>query len=270
MFFRYSRWDGSQSIDLDADELLGAMTDDLLSGDDPWSALRRMLQRGLPTPDGRAPGLQDLLDRLRRQRQQRLDRYDLGSLMQDLERKLDDVIRTEREGIERRVAEGRHAVKRHEASEAAQRGLERMAQHRRSALDRLPQDPAGRLRELRAYDFMDDEARRKFEDLLRSLQQQMLQPFLSGMQQTLENMTPEDLARMRQMLQDLNRMLREKADGREPNFDAFKNKWGRFFPGVESLDELLEQLGRQIARMQSLLRSMSPEQRQESPYPGAY
>jgi uncharacterized protein with von Willebrand factor type A (vWA) domain len=263
MFFRYSRWDGSQSIDLDADALLGAMTDDLLSGDDPWSALRRMLQRGLPTPQGRAPGLQDLLDRLRKQRQQRLDRYDLGSLVQDLEQKLEDVIRTEREGIERRVAEVREAVRREEASEAAQRGLERVARQRREALDRLPQDPAGRLRDLQQYDFMDDEARRKFEELLRSLQQQMLQPFLSGMQQVLQHMTPEDLARMRQMLQDLNRMLREKADGGEPNFEAFKGKWGDLFPGVESLDQLLEQVGRQIAQMQSLLASMSPEQRQQ-------
>jgi uncharacterized protein with von Willebrand factor type A (vWA) domain len=89
----------------------------------------------------------------------------------------------------------------------------------------------------------------------------MLRPFLSGMQQALQNMTPDDLARMRQMLQDLNRMLREKADGREPDFDAFKAKWGQFFPGAESLDDLLEQMGRQIAQMQSLLASMSPEQR---------
>jgi uncharacterized protein with von Willebrand factor type A (vWA) domain len=263
MFFRYSRWDGSQSLDLDADALLGAMTDDLLAGDDPWSALRRLLQRGLPAPDGRAPGLQDLLDRLRRQRQQRLDRFDLGSLVRDLEQKLEDVIRTEREGIERRLAEGRAAVERSEASAAAQRGLERVARLRREQLERLPPDPSGRLRDLQRYDFMDDQARRKFEDLLRSLQQHMLEPVLAGMRQSLETMTAQDLARTRQMLQDLNRMLREKADGGEPDFAAFKQKWGELFPGVDSLDDLLERIGRQLAQMQSLLESMSPEQRRE-------
>jgi len=89
----------------------------------------------------------------------------------------------------------------------------------------------------------------------------MLQPFLSNMQQALQGMTPEDLQRMREMLRDLNRMLRDRADGREPDFEAFKQKWGQHFPGVESLDQLMEQMGRQMAQMQSLMQSMSPDQR---------
>src|SRR5437899_9106969 len=98
---------------------------------------------------------------------------------------------------------------------------------------------------------------------MKSLQQQMLQPFMQGMKQSLENMSAEDLKRMREMMRDLNRMLRERAEGDEPDFEAFKAKWGQNFPGVESLDELLEQLGRQAAQMQSLLDSMSPGQRRQ-------
>jgi uncharacterized protein with von Willebrand factor type A (vWA) domain len=67
---------------------------------------------------------------------------------------------------------------------------------------------------------------------------------------------------MREMMQDLNRMLRERAEGREPDFQAFKQKWGDFFPGIDSLDELLEHLARQMAQMASLMASLSPEQRQ--------
>ena len=75
MRLRYSRWDGSQSVpDLDADEILSAISDDLLAEGDLWSALRRLYQRGAQTPQGRMPGLQDLLKRLRRERQERLDR----------------------------------------------------------------------------------------------------------------------------------------------------------------------------------------------------
>ena len=62
----------------------------------------------------------------------------------------------------------------------------------------------------------------------------MLQPFMQGMQQALQNMTPEDMARMREMLRDLNRMLRERAEGGEPDFEAFMDKWGQHFPGVET------------------------------------
>ena len=45
--YRYSRWDGTQKIDLDADQLLSAMADDLLADGDPWRALRRLMQRAV-------------------------------------------------------------------------------------------------------------------------------------------------------------------------------------------------------------------------------
>ena len=244
--YRYSRWDGSQKIDLDVDQLLSAMADDLLADGDPWRALRRLMQQGARTPEGqRLPGLKDLLDRLRKQRQQRLNRYDLGSSLEDIKKKLEEVVRTEREGIKQRTPEGRER------------------QQREQKLDAIPPDPAGRLRDLQSYDFVSPEARQKFDELLASLRQQMMQPMFNSMQQALQNMSPQDLARMREMMQDLNRMLRQKADGDEPDFDAFMGKWGQQFPGVESLDQLIEQLGRQMAAMQSLMQSLSPDQRKQ-------
>jgi uncharacterized protein with von Willebrand factor type A (vWA) domain len=242
--YRYSRWDGTQKIDLDADQLLSAMADDLLADGDPWRALRRLMQQGARMPEGqRMPGLKDLLDRLRRQRQQRLDRYDLGSSLEDIKKKLEEVVQTERQGIKDTVPEG------------PQR------RQREQKLDAIPPDPAGRLRDLQAYDFVSPEAKQKFDELLASLRQQMMQPMFNSMQQALKNMSPGDLARMREMMQDLNRMLRQKAEGEEPDFDAFMTKWGQSFPGVESLDQLIEQLGRQMGAMQSLMQSLSPEQR---------
>jgi uncharacterized protein with von Willebrand factor type A (vWA) domain len=244
--YRYSRWDGTQKIDLDADQLLSAMADDLLSDGDPWRALRRLMQQGARLPEGqRMPGLKDLLERLRRQRQERLNRYDLGSSLDDIKKKLDEVVQTEREGIKQRTPEGRER------------------QRREQKLDAIPPDPAGRLRDLQNYDFVSPEAKQKFDELLASLRRQMMQPFMQGMQQAMQNMTPQDLARMREMMQDLNRMLRQKADGEEPDFDGFMAKWGQNFPGVESLDQLIEQMGRQMAAMQSLMQSLSPEQRQQ-------
>ncbi len=246
MRIRYSRWDGSQAVpDLDADDLLSAMSDDLMLDGDLWRALRRLFQQGLQHPEGqRMPGLQDLLKQLRQRRQAQLDRYDLGSALEDIKKKLAEVTQKEREGIKDRLA-----------------GTS--AQQKLAELDRLPPDPAGQVRELQSYDFVDPEAKRLFDELMQSLRQQMLQPLLKGMQQALQGMTPEDLRRLREMLQDLNRMLHQRAEGEEPDFQAFKDKWGQLFPGAESLDELLAQLGRQMAQMQSLLESMSPGQRRE-------
>src|SRR5262245_19741559 len=170
----YSRWDGSQRIDdLDAEDLLNAMADDLTADGDVWNALRRLFQRGMHDPNGpRLPGLQDLLQQLRKRRQQQLDRYDLGSALEDIKQKLEDVIKTEREGMRRRLPEGR------DRSEREQR------------LDQLPPDPAGQIKALQEYQFAEPEAERKFQELLKSLQQQMMQPFLSGMKQSLQNITP--------------------------------------------------------------------------------
>ena len=261
----YSRWDGSQRLDdLDADQLLEAMSDDILSDGDPWSALRRLFQRGARNPDGaNLPGLQDLLNRLRRQRQRQLDRYDLSSVLDDIKRKLDKILQTEREGIERRVADATERAQKGAAPESFREAMQRAAAEHKKTLDEMPESPAGRIQNLQNYEFMDPDAHRLFWELMKGLQQQMLQPFLSNMQKALGNMTPQDLERMREMMRDLNRMLQDRAEGREPDFEAFKQKWGDHFPGAENLDQLMEQIGRQSGQIQSLLSSMSPGQRRQ-------
>jgi uncharacterized protein with von Willebrand factor type A (vWA) domain len=102
-----------------------------------------------------------------------------------------------------------------------------------------------------------------FQDLMEQLRQQVMQQQFQGMQQALQSMTPDDLRTVRDMLRDLNQMLDEKARGGEPDFQSFMDKWGQFFPGVKSLDELIEQLQQRQAQMQSMLDSMSGEQRRE-------
>ncbi|PYM17711.1 MAG: VWA domain-containing protein [Candidatus Rokuibacteriota bacterium] len=265
MLHRYSRWDGTQSLpDLDADDLLSAIADDVMSDGDVMQALRRLFQRGMTDPQGqRMSGLQDLLQRLRQRRQQQLNRYDLGSMLDDIKKKLDEIVKTEREGIRRESAKTQEQAERGEVSKAAQRRFDQVAAQKHGQLDQLPPDPAGRIRDLQNYEFMDADAKKMFDELLKSLQEQMLKPFMSGMQQALQNMTPEDLARLREMIQDINRMLRDRAEGREPDFQKFKDKWGQQFPGAESLDDLIEQLAQQAAQMQSLLSSMSPGQREQ-------
>src|SRR5256712_13266566 len=66
---RYTRWDGTQRLDaLEAEELLGAMSDELLSGGDLETAMARLARWGIP---GRMEGLKDLLERLRAAKQRR-------------------------------------------------------------------------------------------------------------------------------------------------------------------------------------------------------
>src|SRR5438034_2024202 len=141
--------------------------------------------------------------------------------------------------------------------------LEMIAKRKQDYLDNLPADIPGQVKGLSEYDFMDDQAREKFKELMDSLQQQMMQQFFQGMQQSLQNMTPEDIAKMREMIRDLNKMLRERQEGKEPDFDAFMQKHGEYFPGVNSLDDLIEQMQQQMAAMQGIMDNLSADQRQE-------
>jgi uncharacterized protein with von Willebrand factor type A (vWA) domain len=143
------------------------------------------------------------------------------------------------------------------------RMLENIANRKLQYLEGLPKDPGGQIKSLSDYDFMDDQARQEFQELLQQLQQQIMQQYFQGMQQALSSMTPEDMAHMREMVRDLNKMLRERAEGGEPDFDSFMQKYGDFFPGVNSLDDLIEQMAQRQAQMQALMESMSPEQREQ-------
>src|SRR5207244_13007141 len=104
--------------------------------------------------------------------------------------------------------------------------LEMIAKRKQEYLDKLPQDVPGQIKGLSEYDFMDDEAREKFKELMDSLQQQMMQQFFQGMQQSLQNMTTEDIAKILELLRDLNKMMRDGREGREPDFKEFMQKHG--------------------------------------------
>src|SRR3954464_12230897 len=104
---RYSRWDGTQQIGpLSADDLMQAMSEDLMQDGDVNRALQRLFRWGFQRPDGEnVPGLQGLLQRLRDRRQEQLERYNLQSMLSDIADRIEQIVDTEREGIARRLEE---------------------------------------------------------------------------------------------------------------------------------------------------------------------
>ncbi|MDQ3780821.1 MAG: VWA domain-containing protein [Chloroflexota bacterium] len=325
---RYSRWDGTQEISpLSADDLMRAMSDDLMHDGDLNRALQRLFRWGFERPDGeQVPGLREMLQRLKDHRQEQLNRYDLGSVLDDVTERLRQIVELERGTIQRRLDEtagpasedgaasspsNEHATStdpssaadraesgsqptnpRQVAPDPADAGgsqppsssattagggegepatapdpalrqmLARIAAKRLEQLDALPDDPGGTIRALNDYEFMDHEARQQFQDLLAMLQQQVLQSTFQGMQQALSEMTPEDVAEMRQMMADLNEMLEARQRGEDPNFDQFMHKWGHFFgPDIKNLDDLLAHMQQRMNAMQQLMQSMDAEQR---------
>ena len=65
----------------------------------------------------------------------------------------------------------------------------------------------------------------------------------------MQNVSPEQMAQMKDMLAELNQMLEQRERGEEPDFDGFMERYGDFFPGnPQTLDELLEQMAQSMAR----------------------
>ncbi|MEA2619342.1 MAG: hypothetical protein QOC97_115 [Chloroflexota bacterium] len=292
---RYSAWDGSQQVaDLGADEILDALADDVMAEGDLAEALRRLMERGWRTGDasrGDMTGLQDLMDRLERRREAMLERYQLDDVLGDIRRELEAIVAEERAGVERRLDEASKAPTsldggqgsgepgetgkggkpgkpdspgKPAADDAALRSMLRdVAARRLDQLDGLSPDVGERIRGLQDYDFLEPNARQRFDDLVKRLQGQVLDQFVSGMSEAIQSMTPEDLAANREMVRDLNELIRERIGGGDPDASAFLAKHGRFFPGAQTFDDIIDQLAQRMAAMQSMLRSMSPQQRAE-------
>src|SRR5258707_14635209 len=82
------------------------LADELLDQRSLDSALRRLLQHGAEFSSGRrAMGLRELLQRIRGAREHRQGRYDLAASLNDIRQRLEHVIDTERQGIQRRLGQ---------------------------------------------------------------------------------------------------------------------------------------------------------------------
>ncbi len=233
--FTYSRWDGTQrGFELDADSLLDELADDLTYHGDINTAMRKMMQNGMKDANGNnMPGLRELMKRLREQREKIQERGDLGGVYKEIADELNDIVDEERQ-----VAGNNFT------------------------LDMLPDDLAGKIRELQHYDFESPSAKQRFDGLMDKLREQLMQQQLDQMSSAVQNMSPEQMARTKDMMSALNEMLERRKNGEDPQFEQFMEKFGDFFPeNPQSLDELLEQMAQRMAMAQAMLNSMTPEQR---------
>ena len=347
MRYRYSEWDGTQEIpQLGADEILDALSDDLMNFGDLQHALRNLMQRGMQTPQqGRMQGLRDLLQQLRQQRRERLDQFDLGGVMDDIRKQLNEILDLERDTLRERLGEddqpegapegeagggqpsaegdpgaegqqqpggdrqpgGQQSPGQQqpdgqrspgaqspsgqqqpgqqqpggEPGEGTQSGeggqgelsdeeqfqqmLERIAQRKQDFLESLPDDPAGQMKELQNYEFLNPDAQSRYQELVEQLKQAMTESFFKDVSKMVDEMSEGDMQRMKDMVKDLNDMLAQRMRGEEPDFDSFMDKYGDMFGDnpPQSLDELIAQMQAQMQAMQSLMESMPSDQRQQ-------
>jgi uncharacterized protein with von Willebrand factor type A (vWA) domain len=259
----FSVWDGTQDpMGDETDALFDRLSEDVFHGWDFETALRRLLSQGWRDRQGsHFAGLEEMMEQLRRRRQQQLERYNLDSVFKDIEEKLDNVLRLERAGMEERLQSA--------SDDSAQRILEKVVGKRREQLDKLPADAAAAIRELQEYEFMNPVAEQAFQRLLDEIKKGVVDTYFKEMTSQLSQMSEQDMTVLREMVRDLNALVRQKLEGipeaqLQHNYEEFLRKWGRLFPDAPpTFDEFLEQMRRQMARMDSLLQSLSPEMRRQ-------
>src|SRR4029079_14473376 len=185
------------------------------------------------------------------------EKHDLGGVYDDIAQELRDIVDQERgalDDLDREAGES--------GDQRRPEITEEVTQERRMQLDMLPPDLAGQVRDLQEYEFTSSEAREKFEELLDKLREQLMQNYVNQMSGAMQDVSPEQMQRMKDMLSALNEMLAQRERGEEPDFESFMQRFGDFFPeNPENLDELLEIMAQRMAAMQSMLNSMTPEQR---------
>jgi uncharacterized protein with von Willebrand factor type A (vWA) domain len=216
--------------------------EDVLAGMSPRSALHRLLRRGTSGRNG--------LDSLRRRARDRARELRRGG-------RLDGTLQQVRELLDQALTAERRALF-PDPDDGA-----RLAE---AELDALPRDTARAVRRLADYRWRSAEAQAKYQQIQDLLRSEVLDAQFAGVRDALANATPEDLARVREMMSALNDLLDADARGEHTaeQFAQFVERYGGFFPeNPKNLAELIDSLARRAAAAQRLMDSLTPEQRAE-------
>jgi uncharacterized protein with von Willebrand factor type A (vWA) domain len=227
---------------VDLRDALDAIGQDVMDGRSPRAALEELLRRG--TQD--TAGLDELTRRLWQRRAEIQRRHNLDGTLQEIRRLLDAALEAERTALFPDPDDD--------------------ARFREAQLDALPPGTAAAVRELADYDWRSDEARASYDKIRELLGQELMESRFQGMKQALQDMSPEDVERIRRMMADLNELLLAHLRGEDTQaqFAEFMRNHGEFFPeNPRNVEELIDALAARAAAAQRMLNSMSAEQRAE-------
>ncbi len=241
--FRYSPWSGGPdplAPPYDVRAVVDQVGREVLAGGSLREALQDLMRRG---SDGHR-GLDALRDLVRRRRAAARRRGGLGGTLDKVRAALDQALASERDAL---------------ASEDTD-----SARWNEMELATLPDDAAGALRALAAYDWHSPQARATYESIREMLQREVLDAQFAGLRQALDSSDPDAMAAVKDMLADLNALLAAHARGEDTTdrFREFMDKHGDMFPDKpENVDELVDSLARRQAAADRMMASLSPEQR---------
>jgi len=145
---RYTRWDGSQKIRLDADKVFEKLSEYLSYTDDIRQAMDWLTRQGMDFEGTRIVGLDEMLEELRQEMRKRYRDFNLKDALGDMERRLEDIVDRERQTLQ------------------SLKSQKPGAEEKERQLSRMPRRLSEAIRKLESYEFEDAEAKADFDALL--------------------------------------------------------------------------------------------------------
>jgi uncharacterized protein with von Willebrand factor type A (vWA) domain len=253
--------EGDDFEDLDLDEVLALLADDYMESGDLDDAMDRLLREGFTTGDGeRVEGLRELLERTRAKRRELEQSADPEGELQRYRDWLDEIEAVEARETDELLADA-EASDDERRKEVTREYVEQKRLQRELMRDRLGE----RLADFQEYEFVSSEAREQFEQLMAELREDVLDTYFQRSKEFLGGSDPEQLARARDMMDALSTMIEQDRRGEplDPTFEQFMEQFGDFFPGAESLEDVIRMMAERAAAAEAMFNSLSGEQQRE-------
>jgi uncharacterized protein with von Willebrand factor type A (vWA) domain len=253
--------DGDDFDDLNIDEMLRLLGDDFMETGDLDEAMDRLLREGFTTADGeRIEGLRELLEQTRAKRRELEQEADPDGEMQRYRDWLDEIEEIEAQELDQLLADALAS-----SDERRQEVTRDLVDQKRMQRDLMSDRLAERMRDYANYEFVSTDAREQFEAMMGELESDVLNTYFEQSKEFLGRPDPEELARMRDMMDALSSMIEQDRRGEDldPTFDEFMEKFGDYFPGAQNLEDVVRAMAERAAAAEAMFNSLSAQQQGE-------
>jgi len=216
---RYTQWDGTQKLRLDADKVFEKLAEYLSYTDDVRQALDWMMRQGMDFDGVKVQGLEEFLEQLRQEMRQRYRDFNLRNALTEMERRLEDILNRERQTLEQMRAQ--------------KPGTE----EKERQLSRIPRRLSEALRKLEGYEFEDAQAKADFDELLAEYEDiRDLENFRDRLGHMFHGPKSLNYEQSLELMREMDRMRQLEQDLMQGNFETIS---------MEDLKDLLGQQAHQ-------------------------
>ena len=216
---RYTNWDGTQRLRLDADKVFEKLAEYLSYTDDIRQATDWMMRQGMDFDGVKVMGLEEFLEQLRQEMRQRYRDFNLRNALSEMERRLEDILNRERQTLE------------------AARGEKEGIEDKELQLQRIPRRLSEALRKLESYEFEDAAAQADFDELLAEYENiRDLENFRDRYNHMFHGPKSLNYEQALELMHEMERMRQLEQDLMQGNFENMS---------MEDLKELLGQQAQQ-------------------------